>query len=422
MILKDLHLRMVENFQNAGTGYTLFDTRSRVYTITSTDAVNGYASAIVLPKQQFGATVTFTCQARVVSATSANIEMHSHGSAYYGTVFDVRDRHVLTNSQWEDITVTCDFSAPNGAVYPRLNLEVTTAGSVEFRNMQLRIIADSFTLPNEASRRVLEREYGSRVKNSQGVRSTLTGDGAIDDSTSLNYINFSSSAGQAFLTVDDFAGFERNINTEYYILEIDAEVPASTKDAVLKFVFRDAAGGDVNLVCKLTPTIENGVASSESYETYKFIIVQDGSPNTIDEIEIEVGSFTGYEQDFNVRALRLKGYGLTTLNLVQKQLDSCAAIEKLATGWDFDTDYRRENFSSISEFDTNTLQINYDYVTGLAPIPTMTPFRDRDVLPYVLSVSNTSQFIRVQFMDSSGALRALSSISNGFKFFVLAQS
>jgi hypothetical protein len=422
MILKDLHLRMVENFQNEGTGYTLFDTRQRVYTITSTDAVNGYASAIVLPRQQYEATVTFTCQARVTSATSANLELQSHITPYYGTVFDVRDKHVLTNTQWEDVTLTCSFSSPNDAVFPRLSLEVVDSGSVEFRSMQMRIISDSFTLPNESEKRILTKEYGSQIRRSQGVRETLSGDGTIDDTTTLNFVNFNSSSGQAFLTIDDFAGFERNPNTEYYVMEIDAQVPAGTKDAVVKFIFRDAAGGDIPLICKLTPTIEAGLASSETFETYKFLVVQDGSPNVIDEVEIEIGSFTGYEQDFNVRSVRLKGYGLTTLNLVQEQLNSCCAIENQSGVWAFDTDYRRENFSSVSIFDANTLQVNYDYITGLAPIPTLTPFRDRSVIPYVLSVSNASQQLRIQFMDSSGALIALSSISNGFKFFLLAQS
>ena len=425
MILKDLHLRMVENLQNTGTGYTLFDTRSRVYTITSTDAVNGYASALVLPKQQYGTTLTFTCQARVTTATSANIELHSHISPYYGTSFDVRDKHVVTSTQWEDVTLTCDFSAPNDAVFPRLNLEPTTSGAIEFRNMSLRVVASTFDLPNKDVKLSLEREYGSRIKGSQGVRSTVAGDGAIDDTTSTNYINFSSASGQAFLTIDDFAGFERNPNTEYYTIEVDAQVPAATKDAAMKFIFRNAAGSDVSLVCKLTPTIENGVSSSETYQTYRFFVVQDGSPNVIDEVEIELGSLLNYEQDFNVRRVVIRGYGLSTLDLIQKELNSCCAVEKNGSVWGPDEDYRRENFTTVSEVDANTLQINYQYITGKALTPQLTMFNSAVVAPYVDSVSSISsgaKYVRVKFANSAGTILSLASLSSGTKFFITAQS
>jgi hypothetical protein len=425
MILKDLHLRMLENYQNSGTGFTLFDTRSRVYTITSTSAANGYASAIVLPRQQFGTTVTFTCQARVVSGVSAKLEIHSHVSPYYGTVFDVRDMHTLTSTEWQAVTICCGFSTPNDAVYPRLNLEVNGVGTVEFRDMSLRLVADSFSLPNQDVKLSLEREYGSRIKGSQGVRSTISGDGVIDDTTSTNYINFSSTSGQAFLTIDDFAGFERNPNTEYYTIEVDAQVPAATKDAVMKFIFRNAAGSDVSLVCKLTPTIENGVSSSETYQTYRFFVVQDGSPSVIDEVEVEIGSLLNYEQDFNVRRVVMRGYGLSTLDLIQKELNSCCAVEKNGSVWGPDEDYRRENFTTVSEVDANTLQINYQYITGKALTPQLTMFNSAVVDPYVDSVSSTSsgaKYVRVKFANKSGTILSLASLSSGTKFFITAQS
>lgn len=425
MILKDLHLRMLENYQNNGTGFTLFDTRSRVYTITSTSAANGYASAIVLPRQQFGTTLTFTCQARIVSGVSAKLEIHSHISPYYGTVFDVRDKHTLISTEWQAVTICCDFSAPNNAVYPRLNLEVNGVGVVEFRNMSMRLVADSFSLPDQDEKLTLEKQYGSRLKDSQGVSSTISGNGVIDDTTSENFINFSSTSGEAFLTIDDFAGFERNPNTEYYMIEIDAQVPAASQDAVLKFIFRDAASSDVKLVCKLTPTIENGVVDSESYQTYKFLVVQDGSPLVIDEVEIEIGSLTGYQQNFNLRRITLRGYGLSTLDLKQKELSSCCAVEKIGGVWATDEDYRRENFTTVTEVNATTLQINYQYITGKAMVPQLTMFNSSAFRAYVdsvTSISSGNKYIRVNFVNSAGTVVDLSAISNNTKIFINSQS
>lgn len=422
MILKDLHLRMIENFQNTGSGYSLYDTRSRIYTLTSTDAINGYASCIVLPQPFFGTTVTFTCEARVISGDGANIEIHHHSSPYYGVVFVVGDSHEVTSSEWTSVKIGYNYSAPDDRKYPRINLENLGNSVVEFRYMELRTVGQSIAETIVFGNEILNKDFGPKFTNTQGLRTTTSGDGVIDEATSDNYTELSSSSGEAYITIDDFAGFERNPNTEFYLVELDASVPQSTKDAVLKFIYRDAVGGDVEVICKLTPTIENGVASTESYQNYQFIVPQDGFPTTIDEVEILLGSFTGNEQSVRVRNVRIKGYGLTTLNLKQKELHSCCMVERTGSGWEMDEDYRRENFTTISEFDATTLQINYDYTTAKSPIPNLTPFTSGDYQPFIYSVSNTSLYIHIGFRDSTGSVVNLASVPTGYKIAVLAQS
>jgi hypothetical protein len=426
MKIKDVYLRMGANNQETGTGHTKFDTRYRIYTITSTDGIEGYFSTLILPKQPYRTVVKFKAEARLGTASTAKAELHVHSSPYYGVVFDVVDTASIESTEWTTIELTYITEGKGNQVYPRLNLGVdNTTGTVEFRNMILETSAEDDIISNGRDRLLREKRYGSRFQNTQGVTPTTSGSGTIDDSTSTNYTEFTATGSDtAFITIDDFEGFQRNLNTSYYEIEIDAQVPVQASECVARFAFRDGVGGDSFYTGLLTQTIEDSVAATESYQTYKFIVVQDGSPPVIDSVEIELGAMTGFPSNCRIREARIRSYGLSTANLRPFHTQSMATVKKAAGIWEYDEDYRRENFATISEFDANTLSLTLAYRTGILPVAVVSPLNSPTVIPHINKILKLAELdtVRVEFRDTSGTLLTLASIADGTRFLIIGET
>jgi hypothetical protein len=314
------------------------------------------------------------------------------------------------------------MTSQGGRVFPRLNMGVDDGlGTLEVRNPFLRIdYAGSIRL-DEIDRKLRAKRIGPDFQTTQGITTTTTGSGTvIYDVSNQNFTEFiASGSDTAFITIDDFAGFERNINTEYYILEIDALVERQDDECVARFAFRDSVGGDKFFTCKLTQTVLNDAGATGTYQTYRFWIVQDGSPATIDSVELELGAMVGFQSSCRIREARLRSYGLTTSNLKQINTQASCTVEKQSGVWDFDNDYRRENFNDVSEFDANTLSIGIAYVSGklMVPVPVM---RNNATLLPVVSNVNASR-IQIQFY-LAGVLQTLASISDGTGVYIQGES
>lgn len=410
------------NKQEVGTGSTDFDTRFNIYKITSTDAINGYFSSVVLPALPFHCIIDFECDVRLGSATAGLVELHTHSSPYYGSVFEVVDQQKITSTEWSRVKLRYMNFGKANTIYPRLNLGADdSAGTIEFRNMVLRLDTDGDITLNGLDRELRSKKFGPLFQLTQGFTSTTTGSGVIDDTTSANYTEFTATGTDtAFITIDDFAGFERNLNTEYYVLEIDALVEIQTEECIARFAFRDSVGGDVFYDCKLTQTIENAVASTGNYQTYRFWIVQDGSPSTIDSVELELGAMVDFPSSCRVREIRLRSYGLTTSNLKQTELHACCTVEKQVNIWNFDDDYRRENFQVVTEKNANTLDISIAYVTGKLMVPIVGMRNNGSIHPVISNVN--AQGVEVQFYDTSDTIMLLSAVPDTSGFYLKGES
>lgn len=423
MIINDLHLRFGLNKQETGAGTTKFDTRYNIYTINSTDATNGYFSSMVLPCQPFNTIIEFECEVRLVSASAGLAELHMHSSPYYGASFKVADQHKITSTKWSLIKLKYITFAKADEVYPRLSLGVDdTSGTIEFRNMSLTTRSNGDIKVNEIDRKLRSKNIGPDFQTTQGITTTTTGSGsAVYDVSGSNYTEFiATGSDTAFITIDDFAGFERNLNTEYYVIEIDALVPVQAGECVAKFAFRDSGSGDIFYNCKLTQTIENAAGSSETYQTYKFWIVQDGSPSTIDSVELEVGAMVGFPSTCRIREIRLRSYGLTTGNLKQINIQASACLERVSGTWAFDETFRREGFNAVSESGANTIRLTMAYRTGKLPVLHVGSLTNLLINPVItaVSIAGVLPTIDVVFKDSSGVVIALSALTNGDKLLI----
>lgn len=418
MIITDLQYRMIDNLQETGTGVTEYNTTTRIYKITA-DGASGYHASIILPPMSYMAIMYVEFAAKVTGAVG-KAEIQSHSSPYYGAVFAVGDRAVVDGEEWQNFKMRYVYTSRSNAVYPRVDFSIDGVGSIELRNYFIRIENHGDIGYNEIDRRLRQSSFGPEFDSHQDSSTITTGAGTVAiDPINGNYTEFTATGTDtAYMILDGFEGFQTQSNTEYSIVEIDALVDAGqSKEAVARFAFRDAVGGDIFVTMKLTGTTDSGGLASN--QTYKFFVVRNQFPVVVDSVELEIGAMDGHQTNHRIRGVRIRSFGINAGNLVDTGLSSVAAVSVTASVPTFVDTYRRNNFTNVVLQAANTIQLDLPYRTGKVAIPALSSL-DSNIIPVPFEVTESA--IKVQFYDVAGVKIAVSVLPAGYTFFVKCDS